>query len=241
MTKTVLGEPRKYNPYSPYLVPLSQAEPHIRSGDLGSFRGRRFHSLAIMVGTFGLASHSSMLYRRPNDGCLRVLHTLEGRGAVDDDLADTVRQCPGTLDVFAPDRLHFPEFDARRACAYMLEQIRRKRPYGIRGIWRLLLMRAVFIRWLWLTVPQGYDYDDESNGERHPFCSHLVAAACKRGGVDPVPNKADHFVTPNDLTWTALYGPGYRFTLVPDDANYSLESVGAAVRPPPMIAIPSAA
>ena len=44
-----------------------------------------------------------------------------------------------------------------------------------------------------------------------------VSRACRRGGVDPVPNLADRLTEPGDLARSAFFG--YRFTLLPPAAE----------------------
>ncbi len=55
------------------------------------------------------------------------------------------------------------------------------------------------------------DEDDGEESNLPPFCSQAVSLACRRGGVDPVPNLADRLTEPADLSRSPFFA--YRFTL----------------------------
>lgn len=189
------------------LVPLSQAAPLIGNGWLAQFRGSGFISRLIQYGTGGPHSHSAMLQR--TNGHVDVLEVREFYGGRRVPLESQVARYPGSIDVFSIDLHRFPEFDGVGASHVM--RCFTGRCYGYVGVSRLALRKVPLIWRCWpLDVPDDELLDAEAIGA--PFCSHAVCAAARiGGGVDPVPRKPDHLVTPNDLSWSLLYR--YEFTL----------------------------
>lgn len=122
-------------------------------------------------------------------------------------LAKEVQWYPGLIDVYeANPENRWEKFDRLRAAAAMRGFVRRR--YGWRNMLRVSLVHLPFIRFL--LRPET---DDQIAHGRLPFCSQAVAAACRAGGVDPVPHLADRFTEPADLARSPFFK--YRFTLIP--------------------------
>ena len=118
-------------------------------------------------------------------------------------LSNLVERWPGVIDVYRANagRRRF----SREAAVEAMIAITGKR-YG----WFNLLKAATFH----LPLLRFMVHPDEDDGEESnlpPFCSQAVSMACRRGGVDPVPNLADRLTEPADLSRSPFFA--YRFTL----------------------------
>lgn len=194
-------------PHVPLILSLDRAEPRIGNGWLAQFRGASWLSKVIQYGTGGPYSHSAMLQR--TNGHVDLLEVREFYGGRRVPLESQVARYPGKIDVFSIDLERFPEFDGPSATKVM--RCFTGRDYGYHGVSRLALQKVPL---LWRCWPLDVTDDDLLDAEAvgAPFCSHAVCAAMRiGGGVDPIPNKPDHLVTPNDLSWSLLYR--YEFTL----------------------------
>lgn len=187
-------------------VRVSFAEPLIEDGWLALYRGNSWLSRVIQYGTGGPYSHAALL-RREN-GHADVLEMREFKGGRATPLKGQVERWPKAIDIFRPDTARFPEFHAATAVRVMRDLTSRE--YGYLGVTRLLLQKIPLVWRLWPLDIADIELDETTGA---PFCSHAVAAACRLAGVDPVPRKADHLVTPNDLAWSMFWKP--EFTLIP--------------------------
>jgi hypothetical protein len=198
----------EFDPRHLHLMPYESAAPLIENASLLQYRGNAFFSRLIQIGTLGVHSHSAMVRR---NGCDRidVLEMVEHAGGRAQPLDGHVARKSGRIDVFRIRRDRWPEFDPDAAVHYM--RMLTSRRYGRWGIIRLAAMRSFGLRLYFLL--RGFPYDDDAQTNANPFCSHAVCSAYRLGGkVDPVPNKPDYLVTPNDLTWSLFFE--YQFTLV---------------------------
>lgn len=205
-----------FDPTNLILCPWAVARTNVwglRNGDLLQYRVKGVLGRLIAFGTFASHSHSARAVVLPNEFPEpMVVDTTLAHGCAVRSLRDDVLKLPGLIDVFRPDRKHYPEYDPDLAVAYIREHFVGHR-YGIGGLLKLSAQRAALIRWLWYLKPA--EHRDTANGSP-PFCSHLQSTADRcGGGVDPVPNTPDSRVTPGQLTQSLLWGGGYQFTLIP--------------------------
>lgn len=194
-----------FDPANPNVISLDEAARLIQDGWLAQFRGRGWLSSLIQFATGGVHSHSAMLQRvNGHVDCLEVREWIGGRRKP---LEHHVGRWPGQIDVFSPDRNRFGEFKKHEAVKIMRQML--VGDYGYAGALRLALHKVPLLWRLW---PLETRDDDPAGMKIVPFCSHAVCAACRiGGGIDPVPNKPDHLVTPADLTNSLLFR--YEFTL----------------------------
>lgn len=182
----------------------------IRSADLLLFRPCwwALHSKLICVAGRTDYSHAGMA------GWLRLmglpmLYCLEmvAGGGREIPLAQQVEWYPGLIDVYeANPENRWPKFERVGAAAAMRRFVKRR--YGFWNMLRVSLLHLPFVRLL--VRPET---DDQIRDGYPPFCSQAVAAACRAGGVDPVPHLADRLTEPGDLARSPFFK--YRFTLVP--------------------------
>ena len=198
-----------FNPTDLYYVPYDIAVTQIKNASLLQYRGNSLFCYLIQLGTLGIHVHSAKI-RRNGDNRVDILEMVERIGGRAQPLRGQVALYPGKIDVFQIDEDRWPEFSPEGAVSHMRKLTSHK--YGRWGIIRLATMRAFAVR-LYLLF-SGFDYDDDSEQHQNPFCSHAVCSAFSiGGGVDPVPRKPDHLVSPNDLTWSMFFK--YQFTLIP--------------------------
>lgn len=188
-------------------IQLGQAYEQIRSADLLLFRPCwwALHSKLICVAGRTNYCHAGMVARSDN-GVLSCLEMVASGGR-ENFLFQQVVWYPGLVDVYeANPEDRWPEFDRARAVSAMQGFV--SRCYGWWNMIRVSLVHLPLIRFL--VRPET---DDEIRGGYLPFCSQAVAAACRSGGVDPVPHLADRFTEPADLARSPFFK--YRFTLIP--------------------------
>lgn len=189
----------------PVLRCYADVEERIQNGWIAQFRGTAYLSSLIMYGTGGPHSHSAMLCR--DDSGVRVMEMREGYGGRQVPLQSLVQRWPNRIDVFSIDATRFPDYDHDGAVRKMWELT--GLDYGTLGVLRLALRKVPLLWRLWPLETKDV-FDIRTVGA--PFCSHAVAAAMRiGGGIDPVPRKPDHLVSPNDLTWSLMLS--YEFTL----------------------------
>jgi len=194
-----------FDVHRPRLLAFAFAE--LANGDIAQFRGRGLIASWIRWATHGVHSHSGMI-RVSDSGELDLLEVREFIGGRAVPLLDQVERYPGRIDVFRP-RLHvFHQYSTEDA-VWMMRRITSQK-YGYAGVLRLALQRLPI---LWRLASVETRDVLHSGRKKAPFCSHAVAIACRSGGVDPVPRKPDHLVTPADLTNSLLFD--YVGTLVP--------------------------
>lgn len=191
---------------NPHYRRYADVENRIGNAWLAQVRGSAYHSRLIMYGTGGPHSHSAMLCR--TNGHVDMMELLEFKGGRRVPLESQVHRLPGRIDIFSVDLERFPELDTAVAAKEM--RTLTGMDYGTLGVLRLALRKVPLLWRLWpLDTNDVYDIDTIGA----PFCSHAVALSFRKGGVDPVPRKPDHLVSPNDLTWSLLFR--YEFTLIP--------------------------
>lgn len=191
----------QFDPANLHVIPYHEAERRIQNCDLAQYRGNGWISKVIQYATGGPHSHSAMLW---NNGTADVLEVRELRGGRRVPLRSQAEKYPARIDVFRPKWHLWPFLDAQATIDSM--RIMTGKDYGYRGVARLVLQRIPGIWRLWpAKVNDNADSDDA------PFCSHAVSTAYRIGGVDPVPNKPDWQVTPNDLTHSLFFD--YQFTI----------------------------
>ena len=202
---TMTFAPNPFDPAAPVLRTLDEVRDQIGQAWLAQYRGRAWYSTLIKKGTLGCHSHSALIRRDRRTGFLDVLEMIEGAGGRAQPLEAQIKKNSGLIDIFRPNVERWPELELDGTACYM--RVLTGRPYGRRGLLRVAAQRFVFLR---LFV--RFDYDDAKRSDEAPFCSHAVCSAYRLGGgVDPVPRRPDHLVTPNDLTRSLLFD--YAFTL----------------------------
>jgi hypothetical protein len=182
------------------LSPYDAARRQIRDGDLLLFRPRGLIWRAVAVAGRSEYTHAGMAGWW--NGRLMNVEMTSGGGRAQL-LSNIVGRWPGVVDVYETNAEN-RRFSRKRAVAAMI---------GITGIdyGRWNLFRAALLHlpvFRFLVAP---DLDDEETSRRPPFCSQAVSAACRRGGVDPVPHLADRLTEPADLARSTFFQ--YRFTL----------------------------
>lgn len=194
-------------------VRLSDALPHLGESDLAQWRGgRRAYQRVIRLLGRGRHRHSAKLSRWIDQAhCAEsdwmLLESVEAGGIHAISLAQAVAESPGLIDIFQANATNEPDYCPYRATRWFRRQT--GRAYGWRNLLRVALRKAIIGRLLFATPT-----DDALDGRYPPFCSQAVAMADREGGVDPVPNLADGFTEPADLSRSLFYK--YRFTLLPD-------------------------
>lgn len=181
-------------------VELKEAMKRVQDGWLAQFRGANWISKIIKYSTGGPHSHSAMLQR--NNGTVDTLEVREFYGGRRLPLEAQHKRSPGKIDVFSIDSRF--SIDTKETLRVMRSMT--GKDYGYRGIVRLATQKIPLLWRLWPL----HTRDDEPI-KNAPFCSHAVCYAYRMGGVDPVPNKPDYYVTPNDLTHSLLFK--YEFTI----------------------------
>jgi len=196
-------------------LPLADAAPRIRDGDLLQFRPRRWNLPERLTALAGRGDHCHSALACWWDGELMVLESrLAGIRAVT--LASQVERFPGLIDVYRTNyQTLFPEFHVRR----MVQAMRRKtgRSYALRLLVRTTLSHTLLARLFFRAGTADNGHDTDHRGPE--FCSQAIASAARLGGgVDPVPHLQDRATEPNDLTRSQLFNRGgraYLFTLEP--------------------------
>ena len=179
-----------------------QARMEIDSGDLLLFRPRNWLWRAIAVAGRSEYTHAAMASREA--GRIRVLQETSGERH-NLALSDLVKRWPGVIDVFKANAEGNPRFAPWIAVQAMQEIV--KRDYGWGDLIRAALYHLPVVRFCLRP-----DTDDDEPTAGKPFCSQAISMACRRGGVDPVPQLADRLTEPGDLARTTFFR--YRFTLV---------------------------
>jgi len=192
------------------LRPFRDAAKCIETGDLLLFRAR-WRPSSLLIGRAGRSEYVHAARAAWEAGELRLLDTLQGRGARNVSLRDQVDRFPGSWDVFETNPGNIAEalggeYSADAAVAKIQEYV--GRPYGWLAILRAALVHLPFMR---LYVRP--DVDDGSTITSPPFCSQLAVIGDRAGGFDPVPHLADRLTEPGDLARSLFYR--YRFTLEP--------------------------
>jgi len=199
---------RPFDINNPHWVGAEYAHARIQSAWIGQCLSDGWVSRVIRMGTQGVHSHSEMFIKN-GGGNIDVLELREFKGGQRRTLAYHVSS-PGRIDVFSPDLVRWPEFNADGATQAMRRLTDEE--YGWFGIWRMAARRTPV---LWRLYPPTTSDQLPIDGKpvRQPFCSHAVSLATHLGGgVDPVPRQPHFLVTPTQLTYSLFYE--YEFTIV---------------------------
>jgi len=204
-------------------VKLAEAEDSILEGDLLLWRRSGTSGRLIAAGSRSFYSHAAMVGVIYDE--FAVMEICEWYGGRTITLPEAVRQAPGRIDhyTFTP-QLN----DVRRESQFFVAMQRRGlvaaamfaksgRPYNYAGVLTIAALRTRLAQYLmtWLPAARRFDLVDGGNGSRLPeFCSQAVSSAYRLGaGVDVVPNLADAFTEPGDLSHSTLLK--FKQTLVP--------------------------
>jgi hypothetical protein len=184
----------------PNLVPYAAARRTIRDGDLLLYRPRCWYTRLIAV-----AGRSEYVHAALAAWWNRRLMNVEmtsggGRAQL---LSNLVERWPGVIDVYRANACR-RRFSRQAAVEAMIAVTGRQ--YGWLNLLKAATFHSPFLRFM---VHPDEDDGEESN--LPPFCSQAVSLACRRGGVDPVPNLADRLTEPADLSRSPFFA--YRFTL----------------------------
>jgi hypothetical protein len=190
------------------LLPYHQARLRIRDADLLLFRPRNFFWRVIAIAGRSEYTHAAMAYWQ--DGRLRILQETSGERH-NLALSDLVRRWPGVIDVYKANAYSSHHFSRARAVAAMQEIV--ASDYGWGDLLRAACYHLPLVRFL-----MRPDTDDDRPTRERPFCSQAISMACRRGGVDPVPDLADRSTEPGDLARTTFFE--YRFTLIWDETRF---------------------
>jgi hypothetical protein len=173
------------------IVPVSYEaiRDDLRDGDVALCRGQSAFSAAIRRVTGGQYTHATML-GWASDHCLSIAETREKRGARIVPFSEEVIREPGSYDVFRPQTRGYR---GDRAWDFMVRAA--GTAYGWRHILRIWARRR--LGWIVFATPNS----DDPRVDR--FCSELVHAALRQGGVPPV-KTFDADVAPADLDWTPM-------------------------------------
>ena len=185
----------------PIVVTYGEARQQIRDADLLLFRRRNCLARLIAVAGRSQYVHAAMAgWWKDRLMCVEMSRG-GGRAQL---LSNIVARWPGVIDVYQANATR-RRFSRQRALGAMIG-ITGKR-YGWIGLWRAALLHMPLCRFV--VRP---DVEDLDTSPATPFCSQAVAAATRAGGVDPVPNLADHLTEPADLARSSFYT--YKFTLI---------------------------
>ncbi|MCE5268300.1 MAG: hypothetical protein LLG00_10490 [Planctomycetaceae bacterium] len=184
------------------IVSYSLARHEIRDGDLLLFRPRDWYTRLIAVAGRSEYVHAAMAAWW-NQRLMNVEMTSGGGRA--QLLSNIVERWPGAIDVYRANATH-RRFSREAAVRAMIGITGKKY-----GWWNLLRAACGHLPLVRLLLSP--DCNDTENTPRcPPFCSEAVAMACRRAGVDPVPNLPDRLTEPADLSRSPFYA--YRFTLI---------------------------
>lgn len=128
-----------------------------------------------------------------------LLETLQFRGGRAVRLSTQVKQYPGQWDVFEVRK----PFRSEAAVQTMLRIT--GTPYGWGSLAKVALTHTPVLRWVFRPAT-----DDKLNNSA-PFCSQAVSRACRAGGRDPRPNRADVATEPGHLVHPGF--SEYKYTL----------------------------
>ena len=182
-------------------IPYSEARRRIRDGDLLLFRPRGLIWRAIAVAGRSQYTHAAMAGWW--NGRLMNVEMTSGGGRAQL-LSNIVDRWPGVIDVYEANAERKHHFSRSRALGAMIGIT--GVPYGRWNLFRAAMIHMPLLRFL---VPA--DMDDAEMSQWPPFCSMAVSMACRRAGVDPVPELADRMTEPADLARSLFFK--YRFTL----------------------------
>lgn len=221
--------PRLYIEPNPSLALPAELRERGRTGDLLLYSGRGLFSWLTRTAGRTRYSHAGMLVRG-EDLNERVpewyVAEMTFRAPGIRTLASVVAKQPGRWEWRPMAEEYRRRIDVLRAAKAMrfLTQL----PYGRWGLIRTALTHTPVARWF--TRPDLTDgrqtcrthkasacgifsepqWNIAQLVRRPPFCSAAVSIACRRGGLDPVPNLADDYTEPADLARSLMWERGLR-------------------------------
>ena len=211
------------------LVPINEARFLIQEADVLLFRGDGYISRLVQRAGEGAYSHVALAswYNGKRDASLlEVCEFREGKGGRTVNLTNAYSSQleKGLIDVYRIGKPLYKtfynevtkkveknaiDFNAKGVTRYMrnLSGL----PYGWAKIWWIMTHKLAFSRLFY----NPSNYDDDSSvvdiQKIYPVCSTAVAACFSKYGYDLVPNRADEWVEPSDLSRSAILN--YLFTL----------------------------
>ena len=193
---------------------LHEVARDISTADLLLYRGQGWISRLIAKAGRSDYSHAAKIDRLGNHSgeylgdelfCCEIRELKGGRIVT---LASQVRKYPGLIDVYRANPNDLPGFD-RQASAVHMRQFAGQ-DYGWSSVYSAALQHLAFIR---LGIRHDYRAENGSAFERPVFCSMACAMSDRLGGgIDPVPNLADRYTLPGDLSHSGFYD--YHCTLL---------------------------
>ena len=176
------------------LLSYAESRPRIRNADLLLFRPRNRMARAIAVAGRSEYVHAAMAGWW-NDRLMCLETTSGGGRAVL--LSNLVERWPGAVDWFQANAIR-RRFSRTKAIETMIAAT--GRDYGWINLFAAATLHLPVFRFL--ASPSD---EDSAASPRPPFCSQAVAAACRSGGVDPVPNLTDRLTEPGDLARSPFF------------------------------------
>lgn len=199
------------------LITYDEYSKIARDGDLLLFKGSGLVSKLIQWYTKGSYSHAalvSLAYGKAGDVTgLEAVEFREFVGSRITNLRNYIMMYSGQIDVFSPiPYIYKPYFDCKtktRTNQKVLFNGRRivnelrnltGRPYSYRSI------IAMFLYYLPFPLLSKGVYDDRLGDNLvSAVCSSSIAHCVNKYFVDPVPHRADHLVSPADLSRSCLF------------------------------------
>ncbi|MEN6405523.1 MAG: hypothetical protein ABFC77_03530 [Thermoguttaceae bacterium] len=176
------------------LVSYAESRPRIRNADLLLFRPRNRMARAIAVAGRSEYVHAAMTGWW--NGRLMCVEMTSGGGRATL-LSGLVQRWPGAIDLFQSNAVR-RRFSRTKTLEAMIAAT--GRDYGWGNLLCAAMLHLPMFRFL--VSPSG---DDSAASSWPPFCSQAIAAACRSGGVDPVPNLADRLTEPGDLARSPFF------------------------------------
>lgn len=209
------------------IIPHKEAEGYLNEGDVLLFRKpRSLLSNFIRASSDSPYSHAGLVSfsynkqgERSSVECVEFKEWYGGRSV---SLANYVQQYDGEIDVFSPHPYSIVTYwncEARRRVTerklfkgrFITSELRNLTglPYGWTRIFKLAA-RSLFTFRFWFRSDEDYD-DTVAKELVYPVCSTAVAWCYAKHYVDLTPQRADHLITPGDLSRSSLLS--YVFTL----------------------------
>jgi len=204
----------------------------IEEGDVLLFRGKTLTSWFVeqagegRYSHVGLATwHNGCIRRCGHDSLLEITEFREWKGGRTVDLATAYSRelKERTIDVYRViSPVHQIEYDpvtkeiVKKEIKFDGKKVTNHLrtltglPYGWRRIWRMFTHKMLGFRWF-TNFTNVSDDDKIKTSKIYPVCSTAVAASYSQFGLDLVPNKADEWVEPSDLSRSSILN--YLFTL----------------------------
>jgi hypothetical protein len=180
----------------------------MQSGDAFWFSGTAPWSWLIRIATVSNVSHAGMLKRKQN-GEIRLLDVVEGKGGRNLPFVDEVAKYPGQYLWGPTQRDKYPEYNGIKAANFMEKLV--GTPYGWHSVLWMACWHAPIIRDFVYMI--HYRDIDKAFVNQPMYCSDSQSVATETGGVDPVPDRAHQLTSPSDTLQSLLWGP--KVALIP--------------------------